>query len=378
MKPLASPSLQSARLIVAVAALLMTVGSATAAAAPDHAGHRQAQALGVPARPGQVPKFTWHTLKLLNGWKSAAVKGYQSTGTPAWAIRDGVVYLRGAVKQPDPDGSVALGRLPKAARPASKLYIQVFTDADTTGVLYIGSGGTMLAYEGSAFTFTSLSTVSYPTAAVKSRRLTLENGWQSSQSIYQTGNPSYAVSKGVVYLSGSLHGGSSQLAFVLPKAARPAHRMYVSVYTSDGNTGGLVIQRSGKVDVDGPVAAMYTSLADISFPVVSTQWHDFKLTAGWKSAAADFGTAAPAYAIVNGVVYFTGSVRQVKSSSSAWTTSIPAAARPVSALQIAAYTSGGYAGAVSIGRSDGLASSVPPGNAEAFTSLAAISYPPSS
>lgn len=59
-------------------------------------------------------------------------------------------------------------------------------------------------------------------------KLTLINGWTSSQNVYGTGNPRYAISGGVVYLSGSLHAGTSTSFAVLPKAARPAHWLYMT------------------------------------------------------------------------------------------------------------------------------------------------------
>jgi hypothetical protein len=118
-------------------------------------------------------------------------------------------------------GDLALQPASRRGTASRNLYIEVYTASDSTGDLFIGSDGSLEAYNGEATTFTSLATVSFPTAAVAAHRLTL-HGWQSSQSEYQTGNPSYAVSHGVVYLSGSLHGGKSKLAFVLPKAARPA------------------------------------------------------------------------------------------------------------------------------------------------------------
>src|SRR6266852_5580017 len=63
-------------------------------------------------------------------------------------------------------------------------------------------------------------------------KLNLLNGWKSSQSTWNTGNPSYAISGGVVYLSGSLHGGAGSSNFaILPKAARPAHWLYMTVDT---------------------------------------------------------------------------------------------------------------------------------------------------
>jgi hypothetical protein len=379
MKSLAFLSLRPARLILPAAALLTLLGGTAAAAAPVHAAAAQARGHGVPARPGTVPKLatpTWHKLSLQNGWKSASTSSL-TTGAPAWASQNGVIYLRGAVTQPNSGGSSTFATLPTAARPAHNLYIQIYTQSDTPGTLYIGSNGTMEAFNGNAGTFASLSAVSYPTAAITSHKLTLDNGWASSQSVYGTGNPAYSVSKGVVYLSGSLHGGTSALAFVLPKAARPAHQMWISIYAFDGSSGFLQILPTGQVEVEGAEAASYASLASISFPVASTTWHNFTMEAGWKSGAKPFGTAAPSYAVINGVVYLTGSMFRAAGGTGLWT-NLPVAARSKDVLEIEVYTANGTTGSVAITNSLGLVSSNPFTNAEAFTSLAGIVYPPSS
>jgi hypothetical protein len=379
MRPLASLSCRQARLVLPAAALLTVIGGTTAAAAPVHAGPPQARAHTARAGADRAPTlgmFTWHPLTLVNRWVSASTTSLQ-TGKPAWAVQNGVVYLRGAVKR-TAGGSSTFATLPASARPAHNLYIQVYTNSDTPGILYIGADGTMEAYDGNATTFTSISAVSYPTAAVKSTNLALENGWASSQPNYDTGNPAYAVSHGVVYLSGSMHGGSTSApAFVLPKAARPAHAMYVSVYTFDGSTGFLEILPTGQVDPEGADAASYTSLANISFPVASTAWHDFKLEAGWKSADSAYGTGNPAYAVINGIVYIGGSMDRATGGTGLWT-DLPAATRSVDVLEIEVYTVDGTTGAIAITNSLGLVSSNPFTDAEQFTSLAAIAYPPSS
>jgi hypothetical protein len=376
MNPLAAVPFRTAKLVLPITALLMAVGAGTAAAAPVHAGHPQTHALGAPATPAKAPKFTWHPLTLLNGWKSASTKGLP-TGTPAWAVRDGVVYLRGAIRQPNPSGFLTFADLPKSARPPHDLRIQIFTRTEVPAVLYIGSDGDMEVEGGNALATTSLAAVSYPTAAVKSHQLSLKDNWRSSEASYESGNPAYAVSKGVVYLSGSLHGGTSQLAFTLPRAARPAHRMYISVYTNGLSTGWLLIQKSGQVDVDGPGATTFTSLANISFPVASTKWHAFKMIKGWKSAASIYGSAAPGYAVINGVVYLTGSIHHASGGTGLWTI-IPKPARPASELQIEVYTFGGTPGEVNMAQNDGFAVSNPPSYAEGQTSLDAIAYPPGS
>jgi hypothetical protein len=110
---------------------------------------------------------------------------------------------------------------------------------------------------------------------LKMHALTLRNGWKSSQSIYNTGNPSYAVQDGIVYLAGSAHqptAGNDEIA-VLPKSARPKHDLYLSVYTFDGTAGSLLIEPNGAIlgynESSAALAQEYISLASVSFPVGS-------------------------------------------------------------------------------------------------------------
>jgi hypothetical protein len=352
---------RSARVILPAAALLTAMGGTAAVASPVQAA--------------RSVSFSWHPLKLLHGWKSASTR-LQVTGKPAWALRDGVVYLRGAIKQPKAAGNSTFASLPKDARPASVMYIQVFSKSDVPGILNINSNGALEAYDGNAYAFTSLSGVSYPSAPVKSHAELLLNGWQSSQPVYSTGDPSDVVRKGVVYLSGSMHAGTSPLAFVLPKAARPAHTLYISVYTFDGSKPGLIeIVRQGEVEVTGMGAVGFTSLANISFPVAATKWHKFKLGSGWK-AIPHFDGGPPVYAVVNGVVYFSGAMRQSHPGSGLWT-NLPAAARAAGVVNIEVATNSGSVGALKMTSRLGYAHSVPVSNARLMTSLAGVAYPPS-
>jgi hypothetical protein len=365
MRLLAQSRLRSARLVLAGVAFLTLAGGTAAVAAP---------------LPGGAPAatFTWHTFKLLNGWKSASKK-LLMTGTPAWADHNGVVYLRGTIRQPVLDGSVTFARLPKYARPARKLYNQVFTASDVPGVVFIGSGGILQAYDGNAEAVTSLGGISYPTTVIKTHQLALRNGWTSSQPIFQTGSPSYAICNGVVYLSGSMHSaGGSPLAFILPKAARPSHALFISVYTLAGTSPGVLeIEPQGEVDVSGGNATGYTSLASISFPVAGTKWHNFKLTGGWKTGVSKFDTATPAYAVINGVVYLNGSLYQPAGGAGLWTT-IPAAARPADEVFTMINTTSSTAGVLDLAKNLGIINSAPFSNAQMFTSLAAVAYPSSS
>ena len=108
--------------------------------------------------------------------------------------------------------------------------------------------------------------------------ITLVNGWASSQSIYATGNPRVSVQSGIVYLSGSMHQSTpgSAIFATLPTAYRPAHNMYITVYTNGGTSGTLYIGHDGTAEAfssascgSGNAAQCFTSLAAVSYPTNS-------------------------------------------------------------------------------------------------------------
>jgi hypothetical protein len=109
--------------------------------------------------------------------------------------------------------------------------------------------------------------------------ITLINGWKSDQSMYDSGNPSVGIENGVVYLSGSLtqpSGGNEQFA-TLPPADRPAHDIWIIVYTLSGTSGTVQILHTGVAFASSNTACTaslndaqcFTSLAGISYPVNS-------------------------------------------------------------------------------------------------------------
>ncbi len=360
-----------ARIALSGAALLavtLASGSAAAVVAPAHAG----------AGAAVTSKFTWHAFKLLNGWVSASAPKLK-TGTPSWALRGGVIYLRGAVKVTGvTEKKSTFAMLPKYARPAHNLYIQVWTDKDTPGSLFVGTDGELEAFNGAAGIFTSLAGVSFATSSIKSHKLALKSGWVSSQSDWGTGNPAYAISGGVVYLSGSLKSGTQTTAFTLPKAARPSRQLLLSVYTNGGTTGVITITPAGTVYIQGTDSVNFTSLANISYPVAGTKWHSFKLADGWKSGQALFHTATPAYTIINCVVYYTGSMYDPKGTVGLWAFLPKGVKTATDVLEFEVYTTNGTVGGVAATNTVGLASSNPFSNAQGCTSLAGISYPQSS
>jgi len=123
----------------------------------------------------------------------------------------------------------------------------------TLGLLEVDQNGDLSAYDSAARQFTSLAGISFPVPQA-AHTLTLDNGWQSAQGLYTTGDPSYSVSGGVVYLSGSVRQpiSGNDILTVLPKAARPKHDLYIKVmvYTpgTAAQAGTLFIAPDGAMN----------------------------------------------------------------------------------------------------------------------------------
>jgi hypothetical protein len=372
----------------AAAAVLVAVtaaaGGASASAATVHTGPRAAHAapgqLGAGRgdarqRAAAVTGVSWHTLSLLSGWQSD--QGTYNSGNPSWAVKSGVVYLSGSLHQPIA-GFSEFAVLPAAARPAHSLVLPVYTVGGTTGDLYIQPTGQAFIFaSGDAQAYTSLAGVSFPAATTAVHTLSLLNGWQTSQSVYSNGDPAYRVAGGVVYLTGSLDqpSGTNDEFAVLPAAARPARTLYLTVYTDAGTTGVLKISPNGVMLAYQGNAQTFTSLAGMSFPAATTALHTLSLRNGWQSSQSAYGTGNPAYTVTGSVVNLSGSMHQSAGTSTEFAV-LPPAARPTHNLWIKTYTYNGAVGALEITPSGVMYAFNSSGNAaQAYTSLAAISYP---
>ena len=116
------------------------------------------------------------------------------------------------------------------------------------------------------------------TTGVSWTSLSLINGWASENATFASGNPKVAEQSGIVYLSGSLHQptpGTDQFA-TLPSSFRPAHNMWITVYTVSDTSGTLYIGHDGTMEAfasgtcgSGNTAQCFTSLAGVSFPINS-------------------------------------------------------------------------------------------------------------
>lgn len=108
-----------------------------------------------------------------------------------------------------------------------------------------------------------------PAALPKWHNLTLLNGWHyGGSSSYHAAF--YKDSGSVVHLRGSAS-GSNELVFRLPAGDRPAHTIWLPVYTNNATVGGLEIESNGSAFLfngngNGDVGA-YSSFDGVSFRV---------------------------------------------------------------------------------------------------------------
>jgi hypothetical protein len=348
--------------IVAAAVASLAVAGALAASAPEASA---STGRGV----GTLASCSWQPLSLMNGWQSE--QSVYDSGNPSYCVTsDGMVYLSGSLAQPG-GGSDEVAVLPATAAPASNLYLSVYTFGGTTGVLYISTSGEILAYSGAAgggdTAYTSLAGISFPGTTVAQHPLALLNGWQSAQSEYGTGDPSYSVtSDQVVHLSGSLDGSQitpglnenvaigdntpERFAF-LPSGAVPAACSSTETYTYGGVPGVVAYEPSGEMDayamglsIYNTPSAGYTSLAGISFPEASwaSSTHALTLNAGWAgstdSGCATFAPVSPGYTLIDGVVYLSGDLSLIDNGGplnpNGTFATLPQAARPTHTLYL--------------------------------------------
>jgi hypothetical protein len=220
--------------------------------------------------------------------------------------------------------------------------------------------------------------------------LTLVNGWQSANSTYGTGDPSYCVLYGIVYLSGSLSqtgSGGTEFA-VLPAAAVPASKTYLSTYTFGGTAGVVQIDANGVLFAFDGKATSYTSLAGISFPAAES-WPSglplLPLENGWQSADPVYGSGSPSWVVDRGIVHLSGSMTTDGIGENGLFSLEPTAIMPDSCVETSVYSYGGTVGFLAInGTGDGngplwvqdtSASPATGPYTEDFTSLAGVAYP---
>ncbi len=231
-----------------------------------HGGARTLTSIASVSFPAAHSGLTWHRLPVGSGWSGSRIDG---AGRASYAVRGGVVYLAGSIHH---GSSSTVGTLPAKARPSVNLYLADYTAQGNVGDLLITPAGVVSAYGLLDATQTSLDGLSYPAATAKFtwHSIPLTGTWVSSNSVWASGNPSYAVVGPIVYLSGSMQdtAASSGLFAFMPKASQPTHNVGKLVYTYEGTAGGMTIAQNLGLIGSNPasLAEQYTSFAGFSYP----------------------------------------------------------------------------------------------------------------
>jgi hypothetical protein len=266
----------------------------------------------------------WAPITLASGWQS--MQGAYGTGDPSYCVEDdGMVYLSGSVGANSGSAGATIGYLPAGAAPTAELYLDVYTMNGQYGVLRIDTSGSIEAYggQGGSTQYTSLAGVSYPGASMLTWGIPLENGWQSAQSQWNTGDPGYSITNDVVHLSGSLRrpagtpsGPTEAAADLSEQSLWPADNCFTpNTYTFGGSINTInVINGSTPEAFFYPAGtlfaanAQYTSLAGISYPaggLGAVSWQGIPLLNGAKPSAGYYCPGA-AFVTIGDVVYLSG------------------------------------------------------------------------
>src|SRR5215472_1664886 len=325
-------------------------------------------AAGAQAATTAAPAYT--PLSLVNGWTNYGF----GVANAAAANINGIVHLKGGIKtsglNPVPF------TLPKADRPAARVYVPVDMCGGTNGRLDITPNGVATvepegANWNNASCFTSLDGVTFAKSATSFTPLTLQNGWASYGG--GTASPAARNISGIVQLKGAMYtGGTDQMAFTLPVGDRPAVGVNVPVDLCNATNGSLVIYPSGTALVYSEGAwsdaSCFTSLDGVSFAASATSFTPLTLQNGWTSYP---GEASPAVRKISGIVHLEGAMEN-GTAPEAFT--LPAGFRPAHDVYVKVELSDSTNGRLHITPSGSVTVEGNWAEAPGFTSLNGVSF----
>jgi hypothetical protein len=300
----------------------LTVLLASVVALPAAATAASATAESAAAAPA-VHSVTYTDLTLLHSWTT-----YPTTATPAVAVIDGIVHLRGAISNPSTTNSDVAFVLPKRFRPPKYVSVPVDMWQATPGQLDIAPDGETQVIAAGATSdgtqFTSLDGASFALSAARYTPLKLRRGWHYFDSFYR--KPAAGLTGSIVHLSGEITtAGSKRTAFTLPRKFRPRKAVSILINVCTGSLGSLDISPTGVVKVEAAAWQFRcgTSLEGATFSLSGKSFTALKLGKGWKEAA---GAATASVREISGIVRFRGAIRTSGTSADAFV--LPARFRP--------------------------------------------------
>jgi hypothetical protein len=295
-----------------------------------------------------------------------------STNQPAFALDNGVVYLRGAMSN---GTSTHAFTLPPGFRPSAMIWVPVNQANATKGRLQIDTDGKVYVSAefniwGNAQGFTSLDGVSFTVKPTGYSTIPLKNGWQA-----YTRAPAVQDTGTYIRLQGSMwSSGTSNYAFNLPVGFRPSAPVYVPVDLFNAAKGRLYIDTAGDVYVQAENnmqdAYGFTSLEGVTFAKSGSGFLALTGSNGW----TNYGTRGPAVTNRNGVVMLQGALRTSGTNMNALF--LPEEYRPATSVYVPVDLCGAKKGRVLI-KPDGWVTVQPQasvGDAQCFTSLEGVQF----
>jgi len=272
---------------------------------------------------------TWTSLALQNGWTDY---GY-GTAAPAVTNINGIVHLKGEIATSG-TGQVPF-TLPAGDRPATEVVVPVDLGAATAGQLQIFPSGVVTVYSeqswSNAQALTSLDGVSFAISGSSFTPLTLQNGWANYG--HGTARAAARSISGIVQLRGVIWtNGSTQAAFTLPAAFRPARAVYIPVTLCGSHYGALYIGPNGVVSVEAEPGAWSsaqcaTSLDGAWFANSAASYTPLTLQNGWTSNEP-FGSFGPAVRKISGIIHLEGTIYNNANPPNPQVFTLPAGFRP--------------------------------------------------
>jgi hypothetical protein len=151
--------------VIAGAALVVAGGGGAALASSGKSAAPAPASADSSTAPGNGSVFTWHPLRLVNGW-TGVTNSARYYGVPSYAIKDGVLYLSGILQAESAKGP-QFATLPPGARPKHYLWLLYYNfggaGSNPTGSMEIQPDGGMFAYaNGGHIIDPSLQAISFP------------------------------------------------------------------------------------------------------------------------------------------------------------------------------------------------------------------------
>lgn len=283
---------------------------------------------------------------------------FNITSTPQWVdfggthathaftkTPDGVVVLKGLLKNGNTATDTVIGTLPEGYRPSSRLIFVTTTNSNAEARLAIFPDGSLVASETDAAYF-SLSGISFLADNPSQTWITptFVNGWTNVNAVGGTWQTLRATKDAStrVHIQGDIKQGTYTVntpIATMPAAYMPAQFLLFSG-KSDLATGGFNtfgVNPTGTAIVARGTSSAYLNTNTMYYPSTYAGWTDLTLKGGWAAFSLVNGTYAwPQYTkSADGIVTIKGLIKSGTVTSGTVIATLPPGYRPAATLVFA-------------------------------------------